>query len=74
MHTALLIALSLALVFSVLGVALIAYAKFNPKWQSADSYDCLLPYYAGKYLLIAAIVLAIAGLFGFFATILPLRF
>ena len=55
MHIAFLISLALAL----LGCALIAYAKLNPKWQSAEAYDSLVQFFIGLGSLVAALLLVV---------------
>lgn len=50
----------------LLGIGLIAWAWLNPKWQCAEAFDSVLPFIAGMYCLIGAVILAVgAGIIWF---------
>jgi len=53
-----LIALYFAIAFVVIGIGLFAYAYYNPRWQSADSYDSLTWAVLAGIFLVAGMVVA----------------
>lgn len=55
--------LLIAFVLTFIGLGLIAWARFNPRWQGQDSYDSMGPYVIGLLLIVVAAVLMLGGVF-----------
>ena len=54
-------ALYLAAALGAIGILLMLFARFNPKWQSADSYDSMGPFLLGLVFLCASSLVAVVS-------------